>query len=123
MQYFNFSRLINKYKSEFTAITQTDGAWNARGVWESGSKEVTMTGAIISQSENKIFRSEGTLTEKDKQLYMLKPIDELIGSKVIYKGNTYELTACVDNAEFTGVYAYTLKYISAFNEEGGGNND
>lgn len=118
MQYFNFSRLINKYKSDFTCITLAEGYFNDAGDWVKGETVLSnMSGAIISHTDLKIFRSEGTLTEKDKRLFMLKPIDnKLIGAKVIHEGNAYSLNDCLENAKFTGVYVYTLKYISAFKD-------
>lgn len=118
MQYFNFSRLVNKYSSEFTAITLSTGYYDDSGDWVNGDViKNNLRGAIIGQRESKIFRSEGALTEKDKRLFTLAPIDDkLHGAKVIYDGNIYSITDCAENAKFTGVYAYTLKYISAFKE-------
>lgn len=117
-QYFNFQRLINKYKNTFEVITRTDGHYDDEGDWVDGEIcKVTLEGAIISVSERQILRSEGTLTEKDKNLYMLVPIDDkLQGAKVLFRGNIYNATSYVDHAEFTGVYPYTLKYVSAFTD-------
>ena len=118
-QYFDFSRLIEKYMTEFTAITLSDGIWDAKGDWKDVQTNIqTLQGAIIAFSDTKIYRSEGTLTAKDRQLFMLEPLDDkLIGAKVVYKGDEYSVETCSENAEFTGVYNYTLKYISAFREE------
>lgn len=115
---YNFMRLINKYKSTFIAITLSEGYYNDMGEWENGKTETTaLTGAIINHAESKIFRSEGALTEKDKRLFMLSPIDnKLHGAKVLYEGNAYSLSECIENAKFTGVYAYNLKYVSAFKD-------
>lgn len=117
-QYFNFKRLIKKYESEFTAITQTDGYrdYDNGGEWVAGETvKTSLKGAILSQNENKIFRSEGALTEKDKQLVTPFPIDEkLHGARIIYEGNEYSIMNCVENAKFTGVYVYNLKYVSPF---------
>ena len=115
---YNFARLINKYSSEFSAITLTEGYYNDVGDYVKGETMITpLKGAIISHSENKVFRSEGALTEKDKRLFMLKPIDnKLHGARVIYEGNAYDLNSSVDNSKFTGVYAYNLKYVSAFKD-------
>lgn len=120
MPNFNFSRLVNKYKSEFKAITLSESKLNDMGDWEKGEKtEITLQGAIISLTENKIYRSEGTLKAEDMQLYMLEPIDKaLLGSKVIYNEKVYHIETNVDNSKFTGIYAYTLKYVSAIKEGG-----
>lgn len=118
MQYFNFARLINKYKCDFTALTLSEGYYDDFGDWQNGKTVLTpLTGAIINRSESKIFRSEGALTEKDKRLFMLSPIDnKLHGAKIVYNKEAYDLSDCIENATFTGVYAYTLKYVSAFKD-------
>lgn len=120
MQHFNFSRLINKYASEYTAITVTKGHYNDAGDYVKGETvEITDKGAIIAFKESKIHRSEGVLSVKDMRLFSLKPINKaLIGSTVIYEGNKYKIEESVNNAKFTGVYAYLLKYVSAFQEAG-----
>lgn len=116
MRYFNFSRLINKYKSEFKAVTLTDGHYDDAGDWVKGERSETVVyGAVISHKESKIYRSEGTLTAKDKRLFTLEPISKALqGSKAIYDGQMYSIEDNTENAKFTGVYAYTLKWISAF---------
>lgn len=116
---YNFSRLINKYKSSFKVIIPAnERKLDAKGDWVKGEvTEKVLEGAIISHKESKIYRSEGTLTAMDKRLFMLKPIDKALkGSKVIYENNEYSIEDNTENAKFTGVYAYTLKYVSAFNE-------
>ena len=118
MAYFDFTRLITKYSSEFTAITLKKDYIDDMGyVVDSEKEEITLTGAIISHSENKIFRSEGALTEKDKRLFMLTPIDEkLHGAKIVYEGEIYDLMSCTNNSKFTGVYMYNLKFVSTFKD-------
>lgn len=118
MQYFNFSRLIKKYSSNFTAITLSEGSFNDAGDWVKGEQaQTTVQGAVIAFKESKIHRSEGTLTTKDRRLFVLSPIDKALqGSKVIYEGNVYSIEDEAENAKFTGVYAYTLRWVSAFKE-------
>lgn len=120
MQYFNFKRLIQKYQSEFKAITLAEGYFNELGDFVKGGKtETVVYGAIISHKESKVYRSEGVLTVNDKRLFMLEPIDKaLLSCKAIYDGNVYQIEECTQNAKFTGVYAYTLKYVSAFDKGG-----
>lgn len=117
MKYFNFESLIKKYETFFIVISTSEGKYNDKGDWQPGTEEKTqMSGAIINLKEDRIYRSQGLLTEKDLQLFMLKPLsDGLIGSTVIYKGNKYRLQETVENGDFTGIWAYLLKYISAFN--------
>ena len=120
MQYFDFSSLIKKYITTFTALIPTSGGYDEYGDWkEAEPKKVELHGAIISHRQNKIFRSEGTLTEQDRALYMLEPLKfDLTGTKVIHDGRLYTISSTLENAEFTGVYAYSLKYVSVFDEGG-----
>ena len=115
---YDFSRLIRKYSSNFKAITLTGASYNDSGDFVRAEKqELNLQGAIISFKESKIYRSEGTLTTKDKRLFTLEPITQhLQGSTVVYEGNVYSVEDNTENAKFTGVYAYTLKYVSAFKE-------
>ena len=119
MQYFNFRRLINKYKSEFKAITLIDGYYDDAGDWVKAQESKTeIYGAVISFKQSKVYRSEGTLTTRDKRLFTLEPIETaLLGSKAVFDNNVYSIEDETENAKFTGVYAYTLKYVSAFKDE------
>ena len=123
MQYFNFRRLIEKYISDFKVITFGESVLDDSGRWVKGErKEITLKGAIIGRGENAIFRSEGKINEKDKRLFMLQPIDKaLLNSKVVYENEEFSILSSSNNAKFTGVYAYTMKYVSAFDEKDGGN--
>lgn len=116
MQYFNFSRLLNKYKSEFILISQAEGFFDDCGDWvKSDLTREALDGAIISFKESKIFRSEGTLTTNDKRLFTTKPLGRILdGMKVIHDRKLYNVEACTQNSQFTGVYAYTLRYVSAY---------
>ena len=121
MQYFNFANLIRKYSKEITAIIPTgDSTLNETGDYvKSEPKKVTFMGAIISHRQSKVFRSEGTLTQQDRALYMLEPLEfDLQGALIIDGGKSYHVVNKLENAEFTGVYNYTLKYQSAFDEHG-----
>lgn len=118
-QYFNFKRLVERYSTDFVAkIPSEGGKYDDYGDYvKSDTKEVNLRGAIISHRESKIFRAEGTLTGQDKALYMLEPLDKsLCGAKVIHDDKTYSIGDMLENSEFTGVWKYTLKFVSAFNE-------
>lgn len=118
MRYFDFSGLIKKYTTSFKVISSGEGYYNDLGDYvESEPAESMMQGAIISLKEDKIYRSEGLLTEQDRQLFMTDPLPKgLIGSTVIYKGNKYKVQEAVENSDFTNVWNYLLKHISVFNE-------
>lgn len=120
MSYFDFSGLIEKYTTDFTVVSEAKGGYDDSGEYVKGDKtEQQMCGAIIAYSENKVYRSEGTLTKQDRLLIMQEPIDEALhGAIVLYKGKQYRIEDNLENAEHTGVYQYTLKYVSAFNKDG-----
>ena len=125
MRYFNFDRLITKYSTEFIVRIPIEGGNAKYGTNKPKTfKNITMQGAIISHSETKIFRSEGTLSQQDKALYMLKPIDNALkGAELVHDNKVYRIGDLLENSTFTGVWSYSLKYISVFNDIGGGNND
>ena len=122
-KYFNFENLIRKYTTTFTAIIPSGETTKGKGVWiagneqkASGEKEITLQGAIINHRLNKVFRSEGTITEQDRALFMLEPLEnDLRGAKVVYEGNMYRIGDLLENSEYTGVYKYNLHFVSAFN--------
>ena len=118
MQHFNFSRLVNKYSSEFTVIIPTKSKLDNKGDFIKGeTQKKTLYGAIIGRGEKSVFRSEGKLTEKDKRLFMLEEIEKsLLGTEVVYENEVFKILSSSDNAKFTGVWAYTLKYVSAFKD-------
>lgn len=126
-QYFNFSRLIQKYSTELSMIATTEGEYDSKGEWQpNGETETVIVGAVISHRESKIFRSDGAITQQDRALYMTAPLpDGLQGAKIVHEGRVYRIGDELQNAAFTGVWAYTLKYVSAFdvNEQGGDNGD
>lgn len=114
--YFNFKRLINKYSTTFTALTPPQSGFNTKGDHIEGEPvKTTLEGAIIRHRENKVIRSDGAFTSKDYALYMLtEPAFDLIGSIVHYEGERFRVDSKLDNSKFTGVWAYNLKYLSAF---------
>lgn len=118
MAYFNFKRLVEKYSDDFIAEIPAEGRYNDEGVFEkSAPKRYNLRGAIISHRESKVFRSEGTLSSQDRALYMLEPLENALHlAKIIYEGKVYSVGDALDNSGFTGVWAYTLKYVSAFKE-------
>lgn len=119
MQYFNFSSLIEQYSVDFKVLCESKGSYDDSGEYADGEIiESLFHGAIVAFSENKVYRSEGRLTSQDKLLIMQEPINKALhGAKVIYDNRQYRIEGELENAEFTGVYQYTLKYVSAFDRE------
>ena len=119
-QNFDFTRLVKKYSSDFVAEIHSEGQYDDMGDYVEGAKAtVNLHGAIIAHKQSKIFKSGGAITEKDMALYMLEPLENsLQGAKIIYEGNRYSIGSLLENSQFTGVWAYNLKYVSAFDKEG-----
>ena len=117
-QYFDFSGLILDYSNTFEVITHTGGGYDEAGDWQDGREtREKYQGAIIAFKESKVFRAEGKITKQDRRLFMQKPLPAaLMGAKVIFRGQQYMIESEHENAEFTGVYSYFLRYVSAFGE-------
>lgn len=115
MKLYNFIRLITKYAVNFELITSGTGKY-VGGQWVEGEKTITnLSGAIIPMPENKIYQSGGSLTNKDRQLYVIKPIDAALKNcKIRYKGNEYSIEQSTDYSDYADVNVYTLKWVSAF---------
>lgn len=115
-QYFDFSSLIEDYSNSFDVIIPENKGYDEKGDWKAGSKRrETWTGAIIAFKESKVFRSDGKITSKDKRLFMQEAIPKaLLGAEIEYRGQRYMIDSELENAEFTGVYSYHLKWVSAF---------
>lgn len=115
-QYFDFPGLIHDYSNTFTVITGEESGYNKAGDWQQGTgKRQTFTGAIIAFKESKVHRSEGTITAKDRRLFMQQALPQaLVGAYVEYRGQKYKIDSELENAEFTGVWSYLLKWVSAF---------
>lgn len=117
MRYYDFDRLIEKYSVDFTVIGEGKGHYDELGEYVTdNATEQSKRGAIIGISDSKIYRSDGVLTAKDKQLYTKESLGEIDKACVVYEGDKYkvEQEQNAGNAQFTGVYSYVLKWISAF---------
>lgn len=113
--YFDFYDLIDKYSTTFKPLIASENSYDDTGEYLCVKEEKELIGAIIGISDSKLYRSAGTLTDKDKYLFMFEELP-LNDTEIIYKNNRYKVEGQVENAEFTGVYQYTLKYVSAFNQ-------
>lgn len=116
MKYYDFQRLITKYSSVFTLKRPSKGSYVGGHYVIEGEDKKTLTGAIFGFSMTKVYQAGGYLTQQDRHLYMLTPIEgALEGCKVVFDGNTYSIEADNQNGNerFTGVYSYVLKWVSA----------
>lgn len=117
MAYYNFNSLIEKYSADFTVISVAPGAYDDKGDYQPGKTTRTQKrGAIMGLSDEKIYRSEGMLTSKDKQLLMRESLGcDYDNAHVVFGGNKYKVESQPnDNHVATGVWEYTLKFVSAF---------
>lgn len=107
---YNFTRLINKYKCDYTLLYHAEGKYEG-GLYKDGETITEIkTGAIVPISSKKIYQSGGTYSAKDKQLYSLTRIPKaLLGAKVLYQGNTYSIEEDADYSEFADVFIYVLR--------------
>lgn len=112
---YDFSRLIDKYGVTFEMVTKAKGEYSG-GVYKEGKETVTpVRGAIIPLSESKIYRSGGSLTSKDRQLYYKgKFVDALRGATVRYKGSEYAVETETDYQDYADFCVYTLRWVSSF---------
>ena len=119
MGYFRFERLITKYGRRFDIIIPAMGEY-VGGVWKEGKPVIEEEfGAILSLSETKLYQLGGTLSAQDRHLYMNHAIRHpLEGVKIKFHGNIYHIeeNRSRGNEEFTGVYAYTLRWVSAIDQ-------
>lgn len=115
MRYFNFDSLVEKYSNDFYVVIENEGAYES-GEYVKGERSILeMRGAILEYSEYNLLRSTGTLTNADRVLLMLYPIERALeNAKVYHSGKVYGIKNSSENAEFTGVWQYDLKFISAF---------
>lgn len=115
-QYFDFSSLITDFENPFQVVTHTGSGYDAAGDWQEGQETITeLKGAIIGFKESRILRADGAITAKDKRLFMRQRMpDALIGATVIYQGQKFKIESETENAEFTGVYSYLLRWVSVF---------
>lgn len=119
-QFFHFTRLIQKYGSSLTVEIKKESYIDDLGDYVHGEPIIQeIFGAVLSVSERRIYQSDGAITTKDRQLFLTKPLEsDLFGAKALYKGNHYSIEEDTENGDFTGVYPYLLKFVSAFDKKG-----
>ncbi len=118
MQIFNFTRLVNKYSKKITVITLSKDKFDSKGDLIKGEeKQTVMQGAVIRHRTSKIYNSNGVLTDDDYALYLTeKPKFDLIGSIIVVDNQKFKVQSKLDNSEFTGVWSFNIRYVSAFKE-------
>lgn len=118
MKLYNFYCLIEQHSVTFTFRQPQEGHYDA-GKWVAGEPiERELRGAIIPMSERKIYSSGGTYTTKDRQLYLLKPLEgALKGAEVVYKQNVYSVEESTDYSDYADVAVYTLRWVSALDRK------
>lgn len=112
---YDFNRLIEKYSTSFLFKGASGGRYEG-GIFVPSDVEPTqMTGAIVPIKAQKIYQSGGTLTSKDKQLFSSAQLaGSLDGAKIIYKGNSFSIEQDTEYSDYSDIYVYLLKWVSAF---------
>lgn len=118
MNYYHFARLIKKYSTVFMVTIPKGNSVDEYGeIVTEGTKRRQLKGAILSHRENKVYKSNGTITQQDKVLYMQNPLEkDLHGAEIVHNGKVYRIGNELENACFTGIFSYGLTYVSVFNE-------
>lgn len=114
---YNFDRLIDKYSVDFTLVSISEGNYIG-GKYVAGNRtETPCRGAIVPLPDKKIYQSGGTLTTKDRQLYMKTPIsDPLKTTKVNYKSNEYSIEQDTNWGDYANAFVYVLKWVSSLSD-------
>lgn len=112
---YDFRRLIEKYSVDFLLVTEESGGYYG-GKPVAGTETVTeRRGAIVPISDKKIYQSGGTLTDKDRQLFMKTPIDESLEKcSVKYKWCKYSIEQETNFDDYADAYIYILKWVKNF---------
>ena len=115
---YDFRRLIEKYSVDFLLVTEGEGSY-VGGKYVAGEKTVAnRRGAIVPLSDKKIYSSGGTLTYKDRQLFMKTPIEESLKySNVEYKGCNYSIEQETNFDDYADAYIYILKWVSSLSDK------
>ena len=112
---YDFRDLIKRHSVTFELISHSAGKY-VGGKWQSGSESISeRSGAIIPLSERKIYQSGGTYTSKDRNLYMITPIEGALKEcQVRYKGVIYNIEEEKNFSEYSADYVYVLRWVSSF---------
>ncbi|MDO5397060.1 MAG: hypothetical protein Q4G33_03940 [bacterium] len=110
MKLYNFTRLINKYSTNFTLIVPSEGQYEG-GIYKDGKPTTEIrAGAIVPLSQRKVYQLGGNYTAQDKELYTARRIEKaLSGCKVLYKDVYYSVEEETDYSDFGDVYHYMLR--------------
>lgn len=114
---YNFNRLIEKYSVDFTLVTFSEGGYVGNEYVKGEEVQTPCRGAIAPMPNSKIYQSGGTLTTKDRQLFMRTPFEKpLTNAKVLFKGNTYNIEQSTDYGDYADAYIYNLKWVEKLSD-------
>lgn len=117
---YSFRRLINKYSVPFLLELETNAGSYEYGDWTpERTPPVEHRGAIVPMPQRAVYESGGRLTDADRVLYVDQSLAIPPKSRVHYRGQTYHVEQYTPYEEYGDFNRYTLKHISAFNEEAG----
>lgn len=117
MERMLFASIVEGYSVPFQLIVPTDekSGHYVSGEWVRDDKPpIEKNGAILPLKDSSIFRSGGTLTENDRQLFIAESVP--LGSIAIDGSNQYKVISVEPFLEhYADVNVY---YLKAVNEVG-----
>jgi len=117
LKLYNFNRLIDKYSVEFTLVVASEGHYDGGEYVKGAEVETACKGAIVPISDSKIYQSGGTLTTKDRQLFMRVPINQPLKTvKVRFKGSAYSIEQETNFDDYSDAYIYLLKWVGGLSD-------
>lgn len=111
MEFVRFADYVNEWKVSFTVLlpptadTYSDSGKLIKGVQPPAEDR---TGIILPLSNNELRKADnGTYTEYDRKIYVNSPL--LMGTKIVYQGETYEIDRALPQNAYTDVCRYYAK--------------
>lgn len=115
MRTFKFNWLVKKYSTNYELEIEPEAVLDKKsGKYIKGDAQTEYRrGVIIPYEEEKIYRSGGVITAKDRLLISTTPID-IEHSFVNYRDSRYKVEGETPYNEYGDFYNYRLKYVSSF---------
>jgi hypothetical protein len=109
--FVGFSDFVNANQVSFTVTgppAQDTYGNNGKLIKGAQPAPVAMMGIILPLSNNELIKNDnGNYTQFDRKVYVTSPIVK--GSKITYKGETYEIDRALTQDGYTDVYRYYAK--------------
>lgn len=111
MDFVNFADFVNEWKVSFSVVsppTQDTYANNGKLIKGTTPDSVDKVGIILPLSKNELQKNDnGNYTSYDRKIYINEPL--VLGTKIIYQGETYTIDSALPQNAYTDVYRYYAK--------------